>query len=37
MLKAAWGREGRAAAEGRRAAQAATARNQRRQEPPMAE
>jgi len=34
MLKAAWGRVGSAAADGRRVAQAAAARSQRRQEPP---
>ncbi len=37
MLKAGWGRAGRAAADGRRVAQAAAARNQRRQESPMLE
>ena len=37
MLKAGWGRVGRAAADGSRVAQAAAASNQRRQEPPMLE
>jgi len=37
MLKAAWGRVGSAAADGIRVAQAAAARSQRRQEPPMLE